>query len=106
MHISNTCCCHALPAVALGFLSLSGDLSAYFNSIEGESSTLEFPFLYQRHLSTRNKLLRPEVIDAVLKMTGDVERKVVLRVACTHLIGGARVRDGKLPRTVCECKRK
>jgi hypothetical protein len=32
-------------------------------------------------------------------MTGDVERKVVLPVAYTHLTGGARLRNEKLPKT-------
>jgi hypothetical protein len=65
-----------LPVVADGFRSPSGNLSAYFNSFEGES-TLEFSFIYRRHLSTENKLLCSDVIEALLKLTGGVERKVV-----------------------------
>jgi hypothetical protein len=91
MHINNTCCCHTLLVVAQGFQSLSGNLSAHFNSTEGESSTLEFSFVYQRHLPTRNKFLLPEVIDVRLKLTGNVERKVVLPMTYTSLRGGARV---------------
>ena len=91
MYISNTCCCHTLLVGARGFRSRSGNLSAYFSSTEGESSTLELSFIYQRHSPTRNKLLRPEVIDALLKLTGNVERKVVWPMTYTGLMGGASV---------------
>jgi hypothetical protein len=90
-HINNTCCYHTLLVVARGFRSRSGNLSAYFNSTKGESSTLELSFIYQRHSPTRNKLLRPEVIDALLKLTGNVERKAVWPMTYTRLRGGARV---------------
>jgi hypothetical protein len=90
MHI-NISCCHKLLVVARGFRSRIGNLSAYFRSTEGESSTLELSYIYQRHSPTRNKLLRPEVIDALLKLTGNVERKVVWPMTYTRLMGGERV---------------
>jgi hypothetical protein len=91
MHINNTCSFHTLLVVARGFPSRSGNRSAYFNSTDKESSTLELSFIYRWHSPTRNKLLRPEVIDALLKLTGNVERKVVCPMTYTCLMGGARV---------------
>jgi hypothetical protein len=54
LHINNTC--NRLPVVDKGFLSLFGNLSACFSSVEGDASTLRTSLICHQQWSILNAI--------------------------------------------------